>query len=77
MLSAQEMQKVHKRYKQLSFNRTDHCLLQRSERQQERLINRGYNSQSQPSKPQMNAKSKQIYDAMLAKQKIKKGKMSH
>lgn len=33
MLSAFEVTKVHKRYKQLSANRTDHVLMQRLERQ--------------------------------------------
>jgi len=76
MLSAPEVSKVHKRFKQLSFNRTDHVLLMRSERQQERLANQGYDS-NKVTKPQMNANSQKIYDSMVAKQKIQKGGMSH
>jgi len=53
-------------------------LLQRVERQQERMAAKGYESQPHLNKPQMNAKSKQIYDSMIAKQKIeKKDGMSH
>ena len=72
------MQKIHKRFKQFSFNRTDHILLQRVERQQERMATKGYESQPHLNKPAMNAKSKQIYESMIAKQKIeKKDGMSH
>ena len=80
MLSALEVQKVHRRYKQLSFNRTDHVLIQRNQRQKDRLATR--TEMEQPTgRPAINPKSQKIFDRMLAEQKIdidkKTGIVSH
>ena len=68
-LSAFEVQKVHKRYKQLSSNRTDHVLMQRKERQQERLaVQSGANNVV--GRPNINEKSQKIFEQMQEKNKI-------
>ncbi len=72
MLSSFEVTKVHKRYKQLSANRTDHVLMQRKERQQERLA-KNSGAYEQAGKPEINSKSQKIFEEMQTKNKINIG----
>lgn len=59
MLTGSEVQKIHRRYKQLSQNRMDHVMRVRKERQAERKAAR--NEQAQPTgRPMINAKSQKM-----------------
>ena len=73
MVSAGEVQKIHRRYKQLSSNRTDHVMAQRRKNQKRRTDNRMGDANKTTGHPELNPKSQQIFEKMLANNKVQIG----
>ena len=70
VVSQAEVQRIHRRYKQLSANRTDFVLSQRKARQQERLANQNSEANQLTGRPEINQQSLRIFEEMLASNKV-------
>ena len=67
------MQKIHRKFKQLSSNRTDHVLAQRKQRQADRVHLANTEQANLSYQPQISSRSHKIFDKMVKKGKVEVG----